>query len=57
MRTTVTVNNRTYSQLFAYWPTRTSRGQLIWLEHYYMRPDRNGQGIILSKVDWILENS
>ena len=47
-----TVNGRTYTRLFAWLPERSFEGELIWLTHYYMRPDRHGQGHILTWEDF-----
>ena len=52
-----TINGRTYTKRWAYWPTRTGKGELVWMEYYYMRPGRDGTGVILSHDDFILECS
>lgn len=52
-----TVNGRTYTRKFAWLPIRTVHKELLWFTHYYLRPDRNGQGIVLSFEDFILETS
>ena len=52
-----TINGHTYTKRWAYWPTRTGKGELVWMEYYYMRPGRDGTGVILSHDDFILECS
>ena len=52
---TVTVNGQTYTRWFAWLPRRVTSGELVWWELYYMRPNQNGEGILLSKDEWILE--
>jgi len=37
-----------YTQFFAWLPKRMSSGHWVWLDPYFIRPDRNGQGILLS---------
>ena len=43
-----TRNHRTYTRFWAFWPTRTTSGDLVWLADYYIRPGSNGQGLVLS---------
>lgn len=50
-----TLNGRTYTRKFAWYPVRSTAGQLLWLVHYYIRPDRNGEGVLLSGFDLQLE--
>jgi len=37
-----------YTEFFAWWPTRMTSGQWVWLDPYFLRPDRNGVGVLLS---------
>ena len=39
------INNQHYTEFFAWWPTRVSSGAWVWLDPYYMQPNRNGVGI------------
>lgn len=55
MHRTLTVNQRTYTQWFAWFPKRMRSGQLVWLRTYYMRPDRNGQGLLLSQKELLFD--
>lgn len=57
MPTVITVNGRTYTKFWALWPCRSSSGRLIWFDYYYMRPDRNGHGVILTRDDLLRETS
>jgi hypothetical protein len=50
-----TVNGRSYTRRYAWLPVRTRAGELVWLAHYYIRPDRAGQGVVLSQFDFQLE--
>lgn len=52
----ITVNDRNYNRYWAWWPVRVSTGDLIWFEHYYMRPDRNGQGLLLTRDQWLVDS-
>jgi hypothetical protein len=52
-----TVNDCTYTRFYAWLPTRMRSGELVWFAHYYMRPDRHGQGLLLSQEDFILDIS
>jgi hypothetical protein len=45
-----------YHRFFAWVPTRMRSGQLVWLRHYYMRPDSNGWGLCLSQRERQLES-
>jgi len=49
-------NHRTYTEFWAWFPTRTTAGELVWLTHYYITPTRHGYGRTLSKHDLILES-
>lgn len=44
----VVVGGQTYSRWFAWLPRRLSNGDRVWLTYYYLRPDGNGQGLLLS---------
>jgi hypothetical protein len=46
-----TINGRTYTRKFAWLPVRTTADELVWLDHYYIRPGRNGLGIVLTWND------
>jgi hypothetical protein len=40
-----------YTEFFAWWPCRMTSGSWVWLEPYFLRPDRNttsGFGVTLS---------
>jgi hypothetical protein len=40
-----------YTEFFAWIPTKMSSGSWVWLEPYFLRPDRNttsGFGVVLS---------
>jgi len=54
---TITANGRTYTPKFAWLPTRTDQRELVWLVYYYISPDRNGNGRILSRFDFLKEMS
>lgn len=55
MADTRTINGHTYTRFYAWFPTRMHNNELVWFEYYYMRPDRNGQGILLSSNSYQLE--
>jgi len=40
-----------YHRLFAWLPTRMRSGRVVWLRYYYMRPDSNGWGLLLSQQE------
>ena len=42
------VGHRAYTRFFAWLPQRLSNGDRVWLTYYYLRPDHNGQGLLLS---------
>ena len=46
-----------YTQFFAWLPKRMSSGSWVWLEPYFIRPDRNGTGIVLSFEEVRLEHN
>ena len=41
-------HGRDYTEFFAWWPRKMTSGTWVWLDPFYMRPDRNGQGVLLS---------
>lgn len=45
-----------YHRTFAWIPTRMDSERLVWLTHYYIRPSSNGVGILLTKLEYILES-
>ena len=49
-------NGRTYNRFFAWLPTRMESGCWVWLAYYWMRPDRNGRGLLLNKSEYIQDN-
>ena len=51
----ITCNGRTYTRFYAFWPTRTTSGSLVWLAAYYIRPEYNGQGLVLSHSELIAD--
>jgi len=46
-----------YTEFFAWWPTRMTSGAWVWLDPYFIRPDHNGHGVVLSFEEVRLENS
>ena len=52
----VTHNHRSYTEFWAWFPTRSSQGRLLWLQRYYIRPGSNGEGIVLSHQDMLLDS-
>ena len=50
-----THNGYTYHRFFAWVPTRVRSGRLVWLCHYYMRPDKSGWGLLLTKGEYVLD--
>jgi hypothetical protein len=52
-----TVNGVTYTKFYAWLPTRMRSGELVWLAPYYMRPDRNGQGVLLSFDEYLIDSN
>jgi hypothetical protein len=50
-----TINGRNYTELWAWLPVKTTRGERLWMTRYYIRPGRNGEGIILSQWDLMLD--
>jgi hypothetical protein len=53
----VTYNRRNYTGFWAWFPVRTSKGRLLWLQRYYIRPEHNGQGVVLSHRDMLLDSA
>jgi len=45
-----------YHRTFAWFPTRMDSGVVVWFAHYYIRPGGNGVGVLLSRVEYILES-
>lgn len=45
-----------YHQTFAWLPTRMDSGAWVWLNPYYIRPNTNGEGVLLSRMEYILES-
>ena len=45
-----------YTEFFAWWPRRMTSGRWIWLDTFYLRPDRNGQGILLSFSELLMDH-
>jgi hypothetical protein len=48
-------NGRSYTQFWAWFPIRTTKGQLLWFCRYYIRPQHNGEGIVLSHWDMLID--
>jgi len=48
--------NRNYTQFWAWFPIRSSQGRLLWMQRYYIRPGHNGQGLVLSHRDMLLDS-
>ena len=46
----------TYHRTFAWLPTRMDSGAWVWLNPYYIRPGYNGVGVLLSRMEYILES-
>jgi len=46
----------TYHRTFAWLPTRMTSGRFLWFAHYYIRPNSNGEGILLSHTEYLLES-
>ena len=51
----VTVNGRNYTELYAWYPVRTTLGTWIWLQTYYIRPDRYFEGRLLTRAEMLAE--
>ena len=52
----VTYNGRNYTEFWAWYPHRSSQGRLLWMQRYYIRPGQNGQGLVLSHWDMLLDS-
>jgi len=52
----VVYNDRNYTRFWAWFPTRSSQGRVLWLQRYYIRPGSNGQGIVLSHRDMLTDS-
>ena len=57
MTSLTTHNGYTYSRLFAWIPMRMNSGAIVWLAHYWIRPDHLGQGVLLNKREYILDQA
>ena len=44
-----------YTQRFALWPRKLDSGSWIWLAHYYITPNANGEGRFISHSEYMLE--
>lgn len=55
MTTVKTINGHTYTEFYAWLPSRMSSGMLVWLGAYYIRPGRNGLGVVLSRDEYLRE--
>lgn len=53
----IVANGHTYTRQFAWYPVRSTIGQWIWLDNYYIRPDRYFEGRLLSQHEFIVEIS
>ena len=49
-------NGRNYTEFWAWFPTRSTKGQRLWMQRYYIRPGPNGVGIVLSHWDMLLDS-
>jgi hypothetical protein len=45
-----------YHRKFAWIPTRMDSGAFIWLNHYYIRPNAHGEGVLLTRMEYQLES-
>jgi len=52
----VTYNGRNYTAFWAWYPHRSSRGQRLWMQRYYIRPGPNGVGIVLGHREMLLDS-
>ena len=53
--TVIESNGVTYTERFAWLPTRVTSGRLVWLRYYYMRPNSNGEGVLLDRMEYLYE--
>lgn len=44
-------NGRNYTEFFAWWPSRMTSGRWVWFNFYYLRPNSNGQGVLVSAAE------
>ena len=51
----ITHRGRSYTEFWAWFPTRTTRGQKLWMCAYYIRPGPNGVGIVLRHWDMLFD--
>lgn len=52
----VTYHGRSYTQFWAWYPHRSTKGRLLWMSRYYIRPGPNGEGIVLSHWEMLLDS-
>lgn len=45
-----------YTKRFALWPRRVDSGAWVFFSHYWITPDSNGQGRILSHSEYLEEH-
>ena len=53
----ISYNDRNYTCFWAWLPIRSTKGSLLWMQHYYIRPGHNGEGLVLSHQDMLLDNN
>jgi hypothetical protein len=53
----ITRNGHNYTELYAWYPVRTTLGAWIWLQHYYIRPDRYFEGRLLTRAEMLAEST
>jgi hypothetical protein len=53
----ITRNGHNYTELYAWYPIRTTLGAWIWLQHYYIRPDRYFEGRLLTRAEMLAEST
>lgn len=44
-----------YTKRFALWPRKLDSGSWVWLAHYYITPNSNGVGRLISHSEYIQE--
>lgn len=44
-----------YTKRFALWPRSVDSGSWVFLSYYYITPDSNGQGRVLSHSEYLEE--
>jgi hypothetical protein len=52
----VQYNGRNYTAFWAWYPVSSSQGQRLWMSRYYIRPGPNGEGIVLSHWEMLLDS-